>query len=688
MKKSLFLLLSVLAAVWAQPKPFTIEDLYRIKYVGAPEVAPDGQDIAFTVSNFHLRKAQRTTHVYLMDRDGHNLRRFTSGGAEWSPCWSPTGKELAFLSNRENGLQIWLIPKDGGEAKRLTSWSSGIQDIVWSPDGKYIAFTSKVFPEYGADDKANQKENDAIATGPVKAYMADELLYRHWDSWKGDRANHILAVEVATGKLSDLTPGTFESPAFQLGGQVHYQFSPDAGELCFASNRDPDPACSTNCDLWTVPVTGGEAKNITAANLAYDGNPQYSPNGRYIAYRMQKIPGYESDLFRLALYDRETGKTEVLTEDFDNWINEFQWSPDSVYIYFTADVQGYTPLYRVEIDTKQITEIMAKTSVGSFSVSPHGDYIFFTRRSVDKPAELYRVSAEGRGMAQLTYQNDDFCREVDIRPAEQMWVTTDDGVSIHVFLVKPHGFDPAQKYPLILNVHGGPQSQWMDSFRGDWQIYPGAGYVVAFANPRGSTGYGQKFTAEISLDWGGKVFADLMKVVDTLERLPFVDKERMGAMGWSYGGYMMAWFEGNTDRFKAISCMMGVYDLPSMYGATEELWFPEWDIGGTPWESAFYAKWSPSGYVANFKTPCLVITGMQDFRVPYTQSLQFFTALQKRKVPSRLIVFTSDGHWPDYLRSMPVYYNAHLEWFHKYLGGGPAPWDTKKMLRNSAFNQE
>jgi len=239
---------------------------------------------------------------------------------------------------------------------------------------------------------------------------------------------------------------------------------------------------------------------------------------------------------------------------------------------------------------------------------------------------------------------------------------------------------------LIFNVHGGPQSMFGNSFRGDYQVYPGSGYVVAFSNPHGSIGYGQDFTAEISGDWGGQVFKDLMAVADHLEQLPYVDKDRMGAMGWSYGGYMMDWFEGHTTRFKAIASMMGVYDLTSMYGATEELWFPEWDLKGKPWTSDLYTKWSPSSYVKNFQTPCLVITGMKDFRVPYTQSLQFFTDLQEMNVPSRLIVFENDGHWPDFLKSMPLYYDAHLDWFHQYLGGDPAPYDVKALWRNQILN--
>ncbi len=291
-------------------------------------------------------------------------------------------------------------------------------------------------------------------------------------------------------------------------------------------------------------------------------------------------------------------------------------------------------------------------------------------------------------MKRLTTFNKAVEDEVDIRPAEEMWIDSPTGKKIHTFVVKPHGFDPAKKYPLVLNVHGGPQSQWMDSFRGDWQVYPGCGYVVAFPNPHGSTGYGQEFTHAISRDWAGKVYEDCLAVTDYMASLPWIDKDRMGAMGWSYGGYMMAWMAGHTDKFKCLVSMMPTYNLASMWGATEELWFPQYDLGGAPWESEDYTKWSPHLSADKFKTPTLVITGEKDFRLAYTESLQFFTALRKKGVPSRLIVFENDGHWPNAVKSMPLYYAAHLDWFHRYLGGDPSPYDIEKMVQNRGYEKE
>jgi dipeptidyl aminopeptidase/acylaminoacyl peptidase len=549
-----------------------------------------------------------------------------------------------------------------------------------------VVFSADVFPECGADEGCNKKNNDGLANGPLQAIMSDALLYRHWTEWREGRRSHVFVHSLDRGTTTDLTPGDYDAPPFSLGG-TGFTLSPDGSEVCFASNHDPVEALSTNKDLWIVPLTGGPAVDITAANKASDSDPAYSPDGRYIAYKMQTVPGYESDRVRLAVYDRTTRQTAVMTEGFDNWVDEAQWAPDGKSIYFTADVKGRTPLYRVEIGSKKITEVIVLGTIDGYSLGSDGKNMVLVRRSVGEPRELWTCTSSGKNARRLTTLNKELETAVDMRPAEELWLPSPTGTPVHTFIVKPHDFDPGKKYPLILNVHGGPQMQWADAFRGDWQVYPGAGYVVAFPNPHGSTGYGQAYTEGISRDWGGKVYQDLMAVTDSLSHLPWIDAERMGAMGWSYGGYMMMWMEGHTDRFKAIVSMMGVYDLKAMHGATEELWFPEWDLGGPPWESALYEELSPNRFVKNFKTPCLVLTGERDYRVPYTQSLEFFTDLQRRGVPSRLIVFKNDGHWPGAVKSMPFYYNAHLDWFHRYLGGPEAPYDMTKMLRNQAFSE-
>jgi dipeptidyl aminopeptidase/acylaminoacyl peptidase len=681
------LILGLFGTAFADKRAFTIADLYKIKSVETPNFSPDGKRVAFSVKEDNLEKGTSNSEIYVMNVDGTNIHKMTDDPAsDTDPKWSPDGKSILFASTRKDGTQAWLIPVDGGEARQLTSFAMGVENLDWVPDGKRIIFSASVFPECGSDNDCNKKNEDGLNNGPLQAHMADGLLYRHWTFWKDGKRAHTLIYDIDSKKYIDLTPGEFDSPSFSTGGGG-FSISPDGSELCVTSNHDTNEAETTNKDLWVVPTTGGTPKNITEANKAADADPEYSPDGKYIAFIKQAVPRHEADRFRLALYERSSGNITELTPGFDNWVADFHWAPDSKSIYFTGEVKGSYPLYNVNLKTKKVVEILNAKTIDSFDISSDGKSFVFSRRSIQDPREIWGANSTGKNLKRITFFNKEIEDAVDIRPSEEMWIDSPTGKKIHTFIVKPHNFDPNKKYPLILNVHGGPQSQWADSFRGDWQVYPGSGYIVAFPNPHGSSGYGQEFTNAISKDWHGKVYEDVMAVADALEKLPFVDKDRMGAMGWSYGGYFMMWVEGHTTRFKAIASMMGVYNLKAMHGGTEELWFPEWDLGGVPWESDLYQKDSPNQYVKNFKTPCLVITGERDYRVPYTQSLEFFTDLQKMNVPSKLIVFREDGHWPSGVKSMPFYYNAHLDWFHKYLGGDPAPYDMTKMLRNLAFKK-
>lgn len=669
----------------ADKRAFTIEDLYRLREVESPRVSPDGRTITYVVRTRDLSKGKRTARVWLVDADGTHRRPLTAGQKQdTDPRWSPDGRTLAFVSDRSGSSQIWLIPTAGGEATQLTTLATEAADPMWSPTGRQIAFTSDVYPECGAGDDCNKKIADQRDKGPLKAHLADHLLFRHWTEWKDGKRAHILIVDVDTRKVRDLTPGDFDAPLFEVSGPAGFDFSPDGKELCYASNHDAEPERSTNSDLWIVPVEGGKARDIMAANPAFDGTPRYSPDGRWIAYRTQSQPGYESDRFRLALYDRRSGAIRSLTDAFDDWVDDFQWYPDSKRLAFTADWKGRVPLFAVDLQGAVTGAPLADLgTIDAFDLAPGGGWAAVARRGISEPWEIFRVPLAGGPARRVSFENEAVEKEVDIRPAESIEVAGADGHPVQVYLIKPHHFDPRRKYPPILNVHGGPQSQWSDAFRGDWQVYPGAGYVVAFPNPHGSTGFGQAYTAAISRDYSGKVMQDIDKVAEALARLPYVDADRMGAMGWSWGGYAMMWLEGHNTRFRCLASMMGLYDLDAFYGATEELWYPAWDLGGEPWSSPIYPRDSPSNYVKEFKTPCLVITGERDFRVPYTQSLEFFTALQVRHVPSRLIVFEKAGHWPAWYE-MALYYNAHLEWFHTYLGGEAAPWKSTEMVRDGA----
>lgn len=685
-----------LPATAADKRAFAIADLYRVRGVAEPAIARDGHSVVFAVTVTDLPAIRRQTNLWRVEADGRNARALTlSDKRDASPAFSPDGKQLAFLSTRAGEPQVFFLPLAGGEAEKKTDVPGGVGSFRFTPDGKRLLLTAEVWPDCGADMACNRKKDEAMEKGKLKAYVADGLLFRHWDAWEDGKRTHVLVLDLADAKAAprDLTPGDFDSPAFVVGGGADYDVSPDGAELVFTSNRDAEPASSTNSDLWVVPIDGSpealaSPKNITAHNRAFDGAPRYSPDGRSIAYAMQRLPGYESDRSVLALYDRASGTSRVVTEGLDNWARAFQFAPDGKRLYFTADVKGRTPLHVLDLATGKLSVVSSAGLIDAFEVSPDGTWAVVARRRMHLPAELYRVALGGPAPgaeSALTSQNEALLEEVDFRPMEEVFVDSPSGRKIQVLLVKPHGFDPAKKHPAIVNVHGGPQSQWADAFRGDAQVYPGAGYVVAFPNPHGSTGWGQAFTAAISRDWDGKVMQDVTAVTDWLAAQPWVDRDRMGAMGWSWGGYAMMWLAGHTDRFKAIASMMGVYDLRSMYSSTEELWFPEWDLGGTPWQNPEgYRRQSPSSYVARFKTPTLVVTGQKDFRVPYTQSLSFFTDLQKMGVPSRLVVFESSGHWPGWY-DMVLYYAAHLDWFHTYLGGGPSPWDPKALARNAVF---
>ncbi len=685
MKSYLSILVAILffSTSFSQKKAFTIADLYKIKNVGSPVVSNKGEMIAFTVTDYNLSKGSSNSEIYVMKSDGTGIRNISlNEKQDYDPIWSKDDHGIYFISTRTGIPQLFYYSFDDDKTDQITFIHSGIDAPVISPNGELIAFSTDVYPNCGDNENCNKEIDSSSSNGPVQAYLADHLLFRHWTDYSGGKYTHIFVYDLLNNNYKDVTPGKFVSPTFMLGGGVGYNFSPDSKELCFVSNHDSHPETSTNADLWIVPVTGGTAIDITKDNKAWDGWPIYSPDGKYIAYRTQEIPNYESDRFRIAIYDRTMKTTKIITEKFDNWVDDFKWSPDSKSIFFTGEYHGYSPIYNIEINSEKITEVSGEKSISGFDISPNGKYIYYLAKTVDKPGEIYLLNLTNNLNIEMTDFNKQILDEVDVRPAEKMWIKGSGGDKIEVFIVMPHNFDPNKKYPLILNVHGGPQMQWMDSFRGDWQVYPGAGYVVAFPNPHGSTGYGQKFTAEISGDWGGKVFKDLMDVTDSLQNLSYVDKNKMGAMGWSYGGYMMNWFQAKTKRFKCLASMMGLYDLKSFWGSTEELWFPNWEFKGQPWNSEDYDKWSPSSYVKNFSTPTLILTGEKDYRVPYTQSIEYYTTLQTLGIDSKIIIFKNDGHWPNYIKTMPLYYDAHLDWFNKYLGGGVAPYDVNKMIEN------
>jgi len=675
MKKSLLLFLClIISVVDAQPKrAITFDDLIGMGRISDPQYSPDGKWIAFVVTYHNKVENTTNSNIYLIAANGGDVRQLTSAKrSNYNPRWSPDGKQIAFVSTRDGESQIWTISLEGGEARRISSISTGVSGMQISPDGKWFAFASEVYPDC-PDDDCNKAREEAAEKSKVKAKIFDRLPYRIWNSWKDGKRSHLFVMPSAGGRAIDLTPGDYDTPPIDLGGAWDYAFSPDSKEMVFTRNMDPMIAISTNNDLFIVPVTGGPAKKITE-NPGNDSQPWYSPDGKFIAYRRMERAGFEADRNQLVLYERATGRHINLTEQFDYSVHDVVWSPDSKMLYFNADDKGNESIFRVSVQTKKVEALLTTGYNTQLRMSPDGKSLLFLRESINTPAELYRMDPDGKNLRQLTRINADRVAQLDMNPKEDFWFDGAGGTKVHGWIVKPPAFDAAKKYPLVYLIHGGPQGQWGDQFHYRWnaQMFASRGYVVAMVNPRGSTGYGQKFTDEISRDWGGKVYEDLMKGVDyILKTYSFVDGNRMAAAGASYGGYMINWIAGHTDRFRCLINHDGVFNPWSMYGTTEELWFVEWEFGGTPYQNPeLYNTWSPLLNAHKFKTPMLVVHGQQDFRVDVSEGFQVFTALQRQGIKSKMLYFPDEGHWVTKPANAELWYKTLLDWLDEHLKTG------------------
>jgi len=661
----------------------TFDDLIKLHRVAEPQISPDGKWVAYTVSTPDMEANRGVSNIWVVPTAVGAAMQLTQSGHDSSPVWSPDGKTLAFLSSRSGDSQVYLLSMDGGEAHALTKLAGGADNVKWSPDGKTIAFTSSVYPDcvsrsaaaLNNDNDCNSKRDAEKEKSKVKAHVAEQLLYRHWTHWNEGKRSHLFVVPADGGSaLRDLAAGAdYDVPPDERGGPADINFSPDGKEICFTAVTDKMEAVSTNADLFIVPVAGGEAKRITT-QPGFDGNPVYSPDGNYIAYHAQLTAEYESDRWRVMLYNRRTGKIENLSEKFDRSANELAWSADSKTIYFTAENETQQPVYaiaaRVGADPKKI---IADTYNTTISLSADGKMLVFERTSLTMPAEVFVAASDGSNLRQLTHQNDSILAALDLTAPETFWFDGAEGTKVQAMLIRPPKFDAAKKYPMLVLLHGGPQTMWSNAWGYRWnpQVFSTPGYVTLMINRRGSTGYGQKFTDEITNDWGGKAYVDVMNGVDyALKKYSSIDGTRMAAAGGSYGGYMADWIATHTGRFKAIVSHASVYDKVAMY-ATEELWFEEHDMQGTPWSNPeSYEKWAPvtyAGELGKFRTPTLVICGERDYRVPYTQSLEFFNALQRQGVPSKLVVFPDEGHWVLKPQNAQFWYKTFLDWLAAYV---------------------
>ncbi len=689
-----------------------------------PRWAPDGKRFAFVSSK------ENGSQIWIADFDVATgtvtgKHRLTNIATEASgELWSPDGKNILFESD--------VYPEcDGTPAEEAV---------------------------------CNAKKVEEVKNSKVKALIFTHLLYRHWNAYKEGKRSHLfvasvvaceLGIGVGTGHVGpgalarageqgspsaeqssagrvgvpaptqaeegsspcsvarDLTPGDYDAPVFSVGGQDDYAFSPDGKELCYASNHDAMPAASTNNDLFTVPVdwpadaTSAQViaakKDITAENKAADNTPLYSPDGKYIAYRAQQRPGYESDRWRLMLYDWETGSRKNVTEDLDRWVGSFAWSHDSKHIYFASEDKGESPIYHLSADGKEFKEVVRGYN-DNLSVTPDDQSLLFTRMSLEYPNEIsstsvldfagkgvpgYFLSAVnhggpvsgGRTVSQLSHVNDSVLSQITLSPPESpkattfepFWFTGANNDKVQGWIIKPPNFDPNKKYPVKFIVHGGPEVPFGDewSYRWNFELFAANGYVVVFINFHGSPGYGQKFIDSINGDWGGAPYEDLMKGLDYAEQhYSFIDKDCECALGASYGGYMVNWIMGHTNRFKCIVSHDGMFNTESAWGDTEELWFNEWEFKGTPYTNReMYRKWSPHLFATNFKTPTLVIHSQLDYRLDVSQGFDLFTTLQRQGVPSKMLYFPDEGHWVLKPQNSQLWYKTVNDWVDQWIGG-------------------
>jgi len=695
----------------AQPKrPMTFEDLMQMKRLGDTAVSPDGKWLAYSVTTVNLAQNTKTAELWVQaiapsasagDSDGQAPMKLAVGQPGDSGVqFASDGKRILFLSSREGGQQVWVADFDAAtgatsNAKKLTAIATEADNAKWSPDSKSIVFTSAVYSDcpaismadFDTGNKCNEGRDAALAASKVKAQIWTQLMYRHWDHFTGNKRTHLFLVSVDGSGMRDLNPGDTRNvpPDYASIEQgCGCDFSPDSKELAFTENLDPVPAVSTHADIFTLDLTDPAAKPVKVSTSAGGNfNPAYSPDGKYLAWRSQARNGYESDLFRLWLYDRAAKTGKDLLPKFDNWVDEFAWGPDSKFIYFVAPYEGEEPVLATDLSGDMVKLWSEGEASGLHPLPVHGDWLASVT-AVAKPSELAHFHAEfsfcsggecpgvGLGDNAVTHLNDALLAQLDLPKMEDFWFTAKDGTKLQGFIIPPPGYDPHVKYPTKLLIHGGPQGAWGDdwSYRWNAELFAANGYVVVMINPRGSTGYGQVIVEGVSGDWGGKPFSDLMTGLGYAEQhYNFIDKTRECALGASYGGYMANWVLGHTDRFKCIVSHDGMFNAESAFGTTEEDWFNIWEFKGHPWDyygkpdsENPFRKFSPSYYAKNFKTPTLVIHSQLDYRLDLSEGLQLFDTLQLLGVPSKMLYFPDEGHWVLKPQNSQLWYKTVNDW--------------------------
>ena len=671
MKRILILvtLLTVVFTITAQQKrAITVDDLWAMKRIGSVAVSPNGEQVAFSLSQYSMENNSGQTDIYLMNIDGTNVRAIlNSEEDESNPSFLPDGSKLTY----QFAGQIWQCNLDGTEKEELTNLYTGASGIRWSNDGSKILFISSVHPDCLTQD-CNKAKDEAKENSKVEAEVFTELMYRHWNDWRGVKRSHLFLMDLENGETIDLTPNsTFDVPPIALGSSNDYNISPEGNEVVYTMNKERMLATSTNNDVFILSLDRGSIPVQISTSKGNDNQPVYSPDGKYIAFRSMARAGFEADKQTLVLYNRKTKKLENISDHLDISFGQIVWSDDSKSIYYTAANKIYNSIYNINIETKKNSLFIKDVYASGLIIS--GENLIFKAQKSTLPYEIFNASLDGSGLEQITSINASLLSKLEMNGVETFWSNGAEGAKVQSIIVKPPFFDESKIYPMIFLIHGGPQGHWSDDFHYRWnlQMFASKGYVVVAPNPRGSTGYGQAFTDGISQDWGGKVYEDLMNAYNyAIANYKFIDKNNTFAAGASYGGYMINWIEGHNTKFNALVNHDGVYNLESMYGTTEELWFPEWENGGTPWENReLYRKWSPSEFVKDFKTPMLVVHGGMDFRVPEGQAFELFTALQKMGVDSKFLYFPKETHFVLKPQNAKFWWNTIFDWYEKHKRG-------------------
>lgn len=675
MKLRLLWLGTVMAAgsALAAPRGFTVEDLVSMERVGKPVLSPDASRVVYTVRATELDKNRGHTELWMIDLRAARFvpQRLTNHAASSSdPQWSPAGDAVYFLSGRSGSSQVWRLPMAGGEAAQVTDLPLDIDNFRLAPTGDRVAMSVAVFRDC-ADLACTKARLEQRGKEKASGRVFERLFVRHWDTWADGRTSVLYSAPIdASGRVSaapvSLT-GSLDGhvPSKPFGDHEDYRFSPDGKTIVFSVRiAGRTESWSTNFDLYSVPAAGGEApRNLTPENPAWDTKGAYSPDGRTLAYLAMARPGFEADRFQVMLMDVATGKKRKLAEHWDRSAGDIRWTADGKALVVDAQDVGQHRLFSIDVASGKVSALTGKGSTGGFDL--RGDTLAYSLSTLESGAQLFKARLGGKP-EQLTWQNRERLADVRYGEYEQFSFAGANGETVYGYVMKPWNAVPGQKYPVAFLVHGGPQSSFGNNWSYRWnpQVYAGAGYATVFIDFHGSVGYGQAFTDSISNDWGGKPLEDLKKGMEAaVKKFPWLDRERSCALGASYGGYMMNWIQGNwSDGFRCIVNHAGVFDTRGMAYSTEELWFTEWENGGTYFAApANYERFNPVHHVANWKTPMLVIQGEKDFRIPTAQALGAFTALQRRGIDSKLLVFPDENHWI----LKPV---NSLMWHHNVIG--------------------